>query len=67
MIHGGLPSLRTTPKESSGEDSTTSGTGKSSGSPNPPGCYVVTSTDPIIDTTNPENTLALQTIPTDTI
>jgi hypothetical protein len=67
MIHGGLPSLRITPEESSGEDCTTSGTGRSLGSPTPPGCYVVTSTDPIIDTMNPENTLALQTIPTDMI
>jgi hypothetical protein len=37
---------------------------RSSGSPSPQGFYVVTSTDPIIDTPDPKNTPALQTIPT---
>jgi hypothetical protein len=50
IIYGGSPSPHTSPKDTSGVDGATSGTKRSSGSPSPRGCYMVTSMDPIIDT-----------------
>jgi hypothetical protein len=67
MICSRSPSPHIAPKESSGEVGATSSTGGSLRSPSPQGCYVVTSTDPIIDTPDPENTPALQIIPIVTI
>jgi hypothetical protein len=64
MDHSGLPSLCTALEESSDEDGATLGIGGSSGSPDPRGCIVVTSTDPIITTQAAMNISALQTIPT---
>jgi hypothetical protein len=67
MVYSGSPSRCTHLKESSGEDSTTSGARGSMGPPGPRGCNVVTLMDPIIAALVPESTPTLQTIPTVTV
>jgi hypothetical protein len=62
MVQSSPPTWGTTLKESSDEDGAASGTGGTYGSLAPPGCNVVTATDPIITTPDSENTPALQTI-----
>jgi hypothetical protein len=62
MVHSGSRCLHTALEESSNEGGAASSTGGSTGSPDPRGCNVVTSTDPIIATPALENTPTLQTI-----
>jgi hypothetical protein len=64
MLHNGSPSLLAILEDSSNEGDTASSRGRSSSSPDPQGCNVVTPTIPITTTPLSEGTSVPLTIPT---
>jgi hypothetical protein len=64
MVHDGSSALHTILEDSSNDRNSTSGGGRSSDTPAPRACNVVTPIVPIPDTPPPKDTPSLLTIPT---